>query len=301
MNEGRGQTGAAEPRRFSQSPVRPRILIVGCGAVGLKVARLLNSRCEVFALVRDPDRAAALREAGTTPVFADLDEPASLARAGLLASHVIHLVPPPLSGTDDPRTRHLTGALRGVRRMVYISTTGVYGDCQGARFDETRTPQPTTARAQRRVAAERWLRTWARAARCGLSIVRVPGIYDGARLPLERLRAGTPALTPSEDVYTNHIHSDDLARIIVAALWRGAPQRVYHAVDDSELLMGDFFDRVADHHQLPRPPRLPRSALERAVSPALYSFMSESRRLDNTRLKVELGVRLAYPTVTLSS
>ena len=129
------------------------------------------------------------------------------------------------------------------------------------------------------------------------SVLRVPGIYAEDRLPLKRLREGTPALAAPDDVYTNHIHADDLARALALALLRGAPGRVYHAVDDSDMKMGDYFDAVAAAYQLAKPPRLPRTELAQQVSPVLLSFMSESRRLANTRLKTELGLRFRYPDV----
>jgi nucleoside-diphosphate-sugar epimerase len=150
------------------------------------------------------------------------------------------------------------------------------------------------------VDAECVLRRWARRAHSRLAILRVPGIYALDRLPIKRLQKGLPALRHEEDVYTNHIHADDLARAIVAALWHGQPLRIYHAVDDSQMQMGDYFDAVADAQHLARPPRLPRAELEKQVTPMMLSFMAESRRLSNQRLKVELGVRLRYPTVGLA-
>ncbi len=149
----------------------------------------------------------------------------------------------------------------------------------------------------RRVDAERTLRRWARRAGSRLAILRVPGIYAQDRLPLERLQKGTPALAQDDDVYTNHIHADDLARLIALALFRAAPSRIYHAVDDSDMRMGEYFDAVADAFGLPRPPRLPREQLRDMVSPMMLSFMSESRRLQNRRITEELGMRLRYPTV----
>ena len=141
------------------------------------------------------------------------------------------------------------------------------------------------------------LRRWALRAHARLGILRVPGIYADDRLPVERLQKGLPALLEAEDVYTNHIHAEDLARIIALAIFRAQPGRVYHAVDDTDLRMGDYFDTVADALSLPRPPRLPRAELERQVSPMMLSFMSESRRLSNQRIKGELGFRLRYPRV----
>lgn len=275
---------------------RPRLLLVGCGDVGMRLLPLLVNRFRVFAVTRDAARCAALRAAGAVPVVADLDQPATLARLRGLARHVVHLAPPQPEGERDLRTRRLAALLPAGTRLVYVSTTGVYGDCGGALVMETRKTAPKNARARRRVDAERTLRAWALRQGGQLAILRVPGIYAEDRLPLERLRQGTPALRPEDDVYTNHVQADDLARIVALALARGLPNRVYHAVDDTRMKMGDYFDAVAEAFSLPRPPRLAREDLRAQVSPMLLSFMSESRRLDNARLR-ELGVRLRYPDV----
>jgi len=292
-----GEASDASTSRCEGRFARPRILVVGCGDVGRRLLTVLGARYRVFATVRSIEGAAALRRLGALPIVADLDDPRTLDRLGGLASIVIHLAPPPSTGGDDPRTRSLLRVLRNVERLVYVSTSGVYGDCRGAAIDETRAVAPTTARARRRVDAERQLRGWACRTGTTLGILRVPGIYAGDRLPIARLQAGTPALRSADDVHTNHIHADDLARIVALAIFRGASQRVYHAVDDSALRMGDWFDLVADTHGLQRPERLAREDIESHISPALLSFMSESRRLSNQRLREELGVRLRYPTV----
>lgn len=282
---------------------RPCLLIVGCGDIGLRVLRLVKPRWRVLALTSSPARLAELRAAGAVPLLGDLDDPPTLGRLGGLADAVLHLAPPPSQGAADPRTRHLVQALaRGgrVRRLVYASTTGVYGDCGGARFDETRAVAPATDRARRRVDAEATLRWWGRRAGVTVSILRVPGIYAGDRAgghPRERLARGSPVLRPEDDVHTNHIHADDLARICVAALARGKPQRVLHASDDTELRMGEYFDLAADLCGLPRPPRISREQARQQLSPMQLSFMSESRRLDNRRLKQDLRLRLRHPTV----
>jgi nucleoside-diphosphate-sugar epimerase len=276
---------------------RPRLLILGCGDVGMRLLPLLRARFRVFAVTSQPERRAALRAAGAVPIVADLDQRATLRRLAGLAPYIVHLAPPQADGALDRRTRHLAAILPERARLVYISTSGVYGDCGGAVIDETRPVAPQNARARRRVDAEQVLRRWAVGSHGVLSILRVPGIYAENRLPLKRLEQGTPALSTQDDVYTNHIHADDLARIIERALWRGQPGRVYHAVDDSEMKMGDYFDAVADAFALTRPVRLARAALEREVSPMLLSFMSESRRMSNRRMKAELGVRLRYARV----
>ena len=282
---------------------QPALLIVGCGDIGLRVLKLLRGRWRVLALTSTPSRREALRQAGAVPLLGNLDDAATLGRLGGLADAVLHLAPPPSSGEHDTRTRHLLQALaRGgrVRRIVYASTSGVYGDCGGARFDETRAVQPATARARRRVDAEAQLRWFGRRSGVAVSLLRIPGIYaadrDGGH-PRERLQRGTPVLRAADDVYTNHIHADDLARACVAALYRGLPQRVLHVSDDTELRMGEYFDLAADLCGLPRPPRISRAEAATQLSPMQLSFMSESRRLDNRRLKRELKLRLRYPTV----
>lgn len=276
----------------------PRLLILGCGDVGMRLLPLLRDRFRIFAVTSQESRRDELRAAGAIPVIADLDQPHSLVRLARLASCIVHLAPPQSEGLTDRRTRNVTAILPDRANLVYVSTTGVYGDCGGALVHETRTVNPQNARAKRRVDAEQALRRWARRSGSRLAILRVPGIYAQDRLPIDRLKKGTPALRPEEDVYTNHIHADDLARIIVSALFHATPCRIYHAVDDSQLKMGDYFDAVADAFQLPRPPRLSRAELQHAVSPMLLSFMSESRKLSNVRLKTELGTRLRYLQVS---
>jgi nucleoside-diphosphate-sugar epimerase len=328
---------------------RPRVLIVGCGDVGMRCVPLLRPRAHIFALTSHAERSAELRAAGVTPLVGDLDVRRSLKRLAGLAPTVLHLAPPQKSGDDDRRTRALlatlgarrdaalraarapavspagrlrsglraihvswarsetarivpdgvrrTAAARAPVRLVYASTTGVYGDCGGVWIDETRATQPANTRAKRRVSAERQLRRASARGSVTASIARIPGIYARNRLPLARLDKGTPALIDADDVYTNHIHADDLAAILVRLATHGKPARVIHASDDSSLKMGEYFDAVADAFGLPRAPRITRAQAEERIDPNLLSFMRESRRLVNRRLKDELRVRLRYPSV----
>jgi nucleoside-diphosphate-sugar epimerase len=339
---------------------RARVLIAGCGDVGLRCVPLLAHRAaapRVIALSSQPARAGELRAAGTTPLMGNLDERRSLRRLAGLAPTVLHLAPPQKTGDGDARTRALIAALsarrrsvarvatsavarqrawrgwfratfksgkpRGVKmpakaikrasivpdrvsgtavrprqiRLIYASTSGVYGDCGGAWIDETRPVMPDNARAKRRVSAEMQLRGATRRGVLSASIVRIPGIYAGNRLPLARLQKGTPALVPADDVYTNHIHADDLAAILVLAIRRARLQRVVHASDDSDLPMGDYFDLIADAFGLPRAPRVSREQAEAQLEPMMLSFMRESRRLRNTRLRDEMRYTLRYPSI----
>ncbi len=277
-----------------------KLLIVGCGDIAQRALPQLAREYEVFGLVRSAAQAERIAALGATPILGDLDHPATLAPLAQAAQLVLHLAPPADSGERDQRSANLIAALapRPPERLVYISTSGVYGDCGGAWVDEERPLAPRTARGARRADAESTLLAWGGQHGVTVSVLRVPGIYAAERLPLAQLKRGAPVLRAEDDVYTNHIHADDLAAICATALARAASGRVYNASDDSEMKMGDYFDLVADRARLPRPPRITRAAAEAgAISEGLLSFMRESRRLVNTRMKTELGVRLRYPSV----
>ena len=276
--------------------------------MGLRVARLLPARVKVMALTSSSSRVSEFRARNITPLLGNLDNSASIKRLAGLATHVVHLAPPPNGDPhahNDPRTLALLRALQlrsKPQALVYGSTSGVYGDCQGLFVDETRQVKPDTSRAHRRVDAEAQLRWFGRSAGVPTHILRIPGIYAPDReggTPRGRLTKGTPVLTASDDVYTNHIHADDLARACLAALRRGKPQRITNASDDTDLKMGDYFDLAADIYGLPRPPRLARKEAVIQLPAMQLSFMSESRRLDNRRLKTELRLKLRYPTVAV--
>ncbi len=269
----------------------------------MRVVRALGARVRVLALTSSPERVALLRQQGITPLAGNLDDPASLRRLASLAQRVLHLAPPPGEGGSDPRTRELLAALRRrtvPARLVYGSTTGVYGDCGGELVSETRVTNAQSLRAARRIDAERRVRHLGRATGARVNILRIPGIYALDRpngTPAGRLQKGTPVLRTEDDVFTNHIHADDLARACIAALWRGQAQRVFNVNDDTQLKMGDYFDLAADVLKLPRPPRLARADALAQLSPMMASFMNESRRMDNSRMKRELRLHLLYPTV----
>lgn len=274
------------------------IFVIGCGDVGLRVARLWQARgAAVSALARSEDSAARLAAAGIDAVPGDLDSPASLAALPINGATVYYFAPPPLQGDSDPRMRAFVAAGLRPERVVYVSTSGVYGDRAGAWVDEDTAPAPGTDRARRRLDAETTLRAWGRDSGVAVSILRVGGIYGPGRWPLERLRAGTPVLREEECGYTNRIHADDLAMICVAAAEHDGADRIYNVSDGSNGTMTQYFFAVADRFGLPRPPALTMAEAQQQLSPAMLSYLTESRRMDNRRMLQELGVTLRYPTL----
>ena len=270
----------------------------------MRLARV-QGHMRTFALTSQQQRITELREAGITPLLGNLDQPSSLKRLAGLATRVVHLAPPPLQGQHDPRTLALARALMlrtAPSSVVYGSTSGVYGDCEGDWVAESRIVNPKTSRAQRRVDAEQRLRHLARLRgnAVQMRILRIPGIYANDRVggtPRDRLAGGTAVLQIQDDVFTNHIHANDLARACQLAMWRGKTQRTYNINDDSQMLMGDYFDMAAGVYGLPKPPRISRAQAKDELGEMQMSFMSESRRLINTRMKRELRLRLLYPHV----
>ena len=305
------------------------ILIAGFGDIGKRVAeKLRNSRhYRIKALVRKTNvlsrQPKNARFHGVQLLRGDLSNFRSLQKLTGFADTVLHFAPPPSTGKSDTHTQNLLAALGGKqrsphrrfhhdshrstrarprmlpRRIIYISTTGVYGNCNGEWIDETRPVKPQSERAYRRVDAERRLRKWGRLHSVSITILRAPGIYAKDRLPLDRLLRLTPALIPEDDVFTNHIHASDLTSAVMKAVEqrRSKQFRVFNVVDDSQLRMGDYFDQVADAFGLTRPPRISRLAAEREITPMLFSFMRESRRIGNARAKRELKIVLQYPTL----
>ena len=268
-----------------------RLLVIGYGDIAHRTAALLPKVRPDTLEVRVVSRSRGH----------DLDRSETLASIGGWADAVLYCAPPPASGTTDPRVASVLAVLEagGIlpRRLVYISTSGVYGDCAGALVDETRPVNPQTPRAIRRVDAERQLLGWGELHDIAVVVLRAPGIYADDRLPVERLMQGTPVLADNEDVYTNHIHADDLAAITLAALGEDAPAGIYNAADDTHLRMGDWFDLVADRLGLAKPQRVARSVAVQRIPAQMLSFMAESRRLENRKMKTVLGVTLRYPTV----
>ncbi len=276
------------------------IVIIVFGYVGTRLARQYQDRgAPVLGLVQTQAGVERLAAAGIAARRLDLaaDDLSGLPLAG---AWVFHLAPPPGQGREDPHTRRLVDAFTRAgqpRRVVYISTTGVYGDCRGAWVDETWPARPGVDRSHRRWDAEQTVRRWAEASGGELVILRVAGIYGPGRLPLERLRQGVPMVRAQESPYSNRIHVDDLVSACALAMERGRPGAIYNACDDSPSTMTDYFLAIADAAGLPRPPLIPLAEAGGQVSAAMLSYLTESRRLSNRKLREELGLELRYPSL----
>ncbi len=276
------------------------IVFIGCGYVGARLARQYQRRGQrVLGVVRSEAGLERLQGLGIPGIRRDL-ETDDLADLPLAGARVFHLAPPPANGVTDGITRRLAETFAQVGdpgRLVYVSTTGVYGDCGGAWVDEGWPARPAADRARRRWDAEQCLRQWSAEGGGELIVLRVAGIYGPDRLPLERIRRGLPLVCEEESPFSNRIHVDDLVAALEAAMDRGIPGGVYNACDGHPTTMTDYFLRVADAVGLPRPPLIPLAEAGARLSEGMVSYLSESRRLSNRRLRDELGVRLRYPTL----
>ncbi len=278
-----------------------KIIIVGCGKIGLRVATLWQARgSTVIATARDTAKATRLREFGIKVVEMDLDEPQTPGKLVCNRSLLYYFAPPSPTGQTDLRMRAFLEGLTtdpAFEKVVYISTTGVYGDSQGAWVNEETPVNPQSARSWRRLDAETTLRAWGRKHQVPVVILRVPGIYGPGRLPGEAIRSRRPVVNEFECGYTNRIHADDLARVCVAAADRGRADTIYNASDGSPGTMTGYFNCVADALGLPRPPVVTRAEAMRILSPEMLSYLGESRRIDNRRMREELGVEPLYPNL----
>lgn len=280
--------------------VTREVWIIGCGYVGQRLAMAeLAEGARVHAVARSPESLQPVTAPGVAARRADLDDPESLAALDPQGADVYYLAPPPSHGRTDPRMQAFLRALskRAPRRIVYISTTGVYGDCQGEWVAEDQPTRPSADRAYRRVDAESQLRAFGETSGVAVVILRVPGIYGPGRLPRERLEKGLAVLREADAPWSNRIHVDDLVTTCLAAMRRAAPGTVYNVSDGNPSTMTDYFNHVADVLGLPRPPQVSRSEAERVIDPGMRSYLAESRRIDSRRMREELGVVPRYATV----
>lgn len=277
------------------------MLIIGCGYIGraLGAHYLLAGEPSVTGVASSLQSSLQMRRIGIEPVATDLDK--SMATLPLEnEQRIFYFAPPKDTGTRDTRVERLLAALRRRScspRIVYISTTGVYGDCRGEWVDESRPVQATTDRARRRLDAELKLLEWGLQGEGELVILRVAGIYGPGRLPLDRLRQRLPMIRESEAPWSNRIHADDLVRVCVAAMDRGVNGEIYNVSDGTPGNMAEYFNMVADLTELERPPIISRARAQEELPATMLSYLQESRRIDNGKMLKDLAVELKYPTL----
>ncbi len=277
------------------------IFIIGCGYVGSLVAQMWRKHNRsVAALARSAASGSKLQAAGIEITYGDLDDGDSLHGLPVTGATLYYFAPPPASGQNDPRMHNLVAALDShapPRQVVYLSTSGVYGDTAGEWVSEESPLRPQADRAKRRVDAEQAVLQWCAANAVPLTILRVGGIYGPGKLPIKRLQQGTPTLREEECGYTNRIHIDDLVQVALAVAGQGGGSEVYNVSDGHPGTMTGYFNAVADALGLPRPPAVTMEEAKAQLSPAMLSYLTESRRLDNRKLIQELGIELKYPTL----
>jgi nucleoside-diphosphate-sugar epimerase len=281
----------------------PQLLIVGYGDIGQRVARLaISAGFDVAAASRSIELKANDRDAGVELFTANLDRLGTLAELPTRQAMVLYLAPPPPHGETDPRVELFCKSIYKTElpaKVVYLSTSGVYGDCDGELVDETRPPNPETDRAKRRLAAEQAFRTWGMSHGVPIVTLRVAGIYGPGRLPIDRLEKGGPVLRKEQSPYSNRIHADDLARVCLAAVQKGTDGAIYNVCDGEESTMTDYFITIANFFGLPTPPQISMAEAQTQLSAEMLSYLLESRRLDNTRMGERLGVDLLYPELKI--
>jgi nucleoside-diphosphate-sugar epimerase len=278
------------------------VFIVGCGDIGRRVAlQYLEAGAAVSALIRSPEKAAALEALGIRTMVADLDDPATLTGLPTAGAILFYFAPPPGGGHLDPRVLNFCTAIAtGAEpaRVIYMSTSGVYGDCGDAVVTEETPANPQTARGKRRLDAETVFREWGHERGVPVIILRVTGIYGPGRLPVSQITSGQPVLDERIANLTNRIHADDLARVCLAAAERAENGDIFNVSDGHPGTMTEYFNAAADFLGLPRPRQVSREEAQQVMSPLMLSYVSESRRMDNRKMLEKLGITLRYPTLT---
>lgn len=278
----------------------PRALIVGCGYVGQRLARFLNDTHVLYGLVRSTTHVRTLRCLRVQPLVVDLDTVThqELSPTWYDNALLFYFAPPPLNGVSDTRLhRFLNSLTKQPSALIYVSTTGVYGDLKGAIADESAAINPQTERARRRASAEEISRVWCHERAVRRVVLRVPAIYGPRRLPLVRLRSGEPVIVENESPIINRIHVDDLVQACVAAANNDNARGIYNVTDGNAITMTAYLKRVAELASIPLPPMISMEEAHLTLDTAILSYLDESRRISNARMINELGIKLKYANV----
>jgi len=271
--------------------------IIGCGDIGRRVAALYGDQI-IHGVVRSQNSVDSCQQSNINASQIDLDTSYTLPLEQFDNANVFYFAPPPPTGLNDPRLEVFLNVVGNLpKRIVLISTTGVYGDSKGEWIDENTPINPKAERAHRRVSAEQLLQSWANNHNKEFMILRVPGIYAQDRLPLSRLKKGLAVVNENEAGWTNRIHADDLAQACKAAMECKKTNQVINITDGNPSSMTDYFNHVADYAKLPRPPQISMTEAEATLSEGMVSYLKESRRIKNDKMLEELKIKLKYPAL----
>lgn len=282
------------------TPPPGNVFIIGYGDIGSRVARLCveKEKCNVYGLARSLLSAQQAETDGVKAITADLEQIKDLQGLPMAGAWVFYFAPPPAQGLTDPRMSNFLACLDKEElpeKIIYISTSGVYGDQGGGWVTETSPPIPGADRSRRRLDAENQLRQFRHQYAVEIVILRVGGIYGPGRLPEKRIRDKIPVIHEVLSPKTNRIHAEDLANICIAAAKYGRDGEIYNVSDGCDSNMTQYFYQVADHLGLERPPAVDWETANKTFSPGMLSYLRESRRMDNRKMLKELHITLKYP------
>ncbi|MCJ7557292.1 MAG: NAD-dependent epimerase/dehydratase family protein [Gammaproteobacteria bacterium] len=271
------------------------LIVVGYGYLGKRLVDhcVLRQR-PVSVLTRSADHVAALDDLGIDYQILDLDARGASLALPIAGQTLIYTVPPATAGQDHRLSGLLNLFPDGPCRLIYISTSGVYGDCGGQLVDESAPANPGSERGRRRLAAEQTVRDWAEANQVSWTILRVPGIYGPHRLPLASLVRGEAFLRPEDSPPGNRIHVDDLVACCLAAADHSNATGLFNVGDGNPLSATAFAQATANATGLPEPELVDRNDAQQRISPGRWSFLSESRQLDTQRMRRDLEVVPRY-------
>ena len=277
-------------------------VVFGCGDIGRRTVKwLLSSGVDaenVYAYVNTSKSAELCARMKVIALTVDLDK--TIRDVSLChEADLYYTVPPQKSGDLDQRSRALLENWQDnkitPKKVVLISTTGVYGDCDGQWVDESTPINPHSARAKRRCDSEEvWLK-WGRSNKVPVIVLRVPGIYSFSRLPRQRLIKRTPVVNPQECGFTNRIHADDLAQVCVKAMELGVGGEVFNVTDGTPGKISEYLQAAAHVLGMEPLPQISMREAHKVLSAGMLSYLGESRKISNKKMLEDLDVVLNFP------
>ena len=276
----------------------PHLFCFGLGYSARTLARRLALEgWSVAGTCRDRETEAGLAALGIEAVVFDRDRPLAGPEVALArTTHLVSSIPPdgegdPVLDTHGDDLAHI----EGLAWVGYLSSTGVYGDTEGAPVDEDSPVKPSTERGRRRVTAERAWRTLWEDRGVPVHVFRLAGIYGPGRSVLDQVRSGRARRIDRPGHRFSRIHVDDIAAVLQASMANPRPGAVYNVCDDAPAPHADVVAHAAELLGVPPPPLVPFEDAACEMSAIALSFWRDNRLVDNRRIKEELRVRLRYP------